>query len=67
MGGVAVRLPRPSLTDVLDVAGVVLLVIFAGIVWPPAAVGVAGAAALILSWSISRGEQPTHPEGEEAL
>jgi uncharacterized membrane protein len=42
------------LTDVLDVLGIVLLVAFAFLIWPPAALAVAGAAILAASFFLSR-------------
>lgn len=37
-------------TDVLDLAGIICLALFAFAVWPPAALLVIGAAALLVSW-----------------
>lgn len=42
------------LTTLLDVLGVVCIAAFAFFVWPPAALGVVGAAALLMSWRASR-------------
>ena len=47
---------------VLELTGVVLLVVFAGLVWWPAAVGVAGAACIVLAWALeqqpAKGQKP---------
>jgi len=43
------------LTTLLDLFGVLAVCVFAFLVWPPLALPVLGAAALLLSWSITRG------------
>lgn len=45
---------RLDFTDVLDIAGVVLLVVCAGMVFLPAAFGVAGALLLAMSYNATR-------------
>lgn len=45
------------LTTLLDIAGALLLALFAFFVWPPAALLVLGASALLVSWRIERGAQ----------
>lgn len=37
-------------TDLLDLAGIACLAVFAWFVWPPAALLVVGLAALLISW-----------------
>jgi hypothetical protein len=39
-----------SVTDILDLFGIVCLVLFAFAIWPPAALAVLGLAALLMSW-----------------
>lgn len=41
------------LTTALDLAGLLLLVLFAGIIWPPAALAAAGLACLVASWALA--------------
>ncbi|MFQ6170375.1 hypothetical protein ACK8HX_02110 [Oryzobacter sp. R7] len=48
------RALRQHLTTVLELAGVAFLVTFAGLVWWPAAVGVAGVACIVLAWALER-------------
>lgn len=43
-----------KVTDVLDVLGVLALVAFAYLIWPPAALAVAGVAFLAASFLLSR-------------
>ena len=43
---------RPS--DFLDLFGVLCLTALAFLVWPPAALGVLGASALVASWAMER-------------
>jgi hypothetical protein len=43
-----------SKTDVLDLLGITCLALFAGFIWPPAALLVIGAAALLMSWRATR-------------
>ena len=43
------------LTTVLDVAGVVCVIVFLGLMWLPLAVLGLGASLLLASWSIERG------------
>lgn len=43
-------------TTVLDLIGIVCLVAFAWCVWPPAALLVAGVAAVVASWVAQRGD-----------
>lgn len=43
-----------SLSDFLDLLGVVCLAALAFLVWPPAALGVIGVSALVASWSMER-------------
>lgn len=49
---------RGILTTVLEVASLLALVAFAWLVWPPAALGVAGAAGVLVSWRVSGGSRP---------
>lgn len=42
------------LSDFLDLLGVACLAVLAFLVWPPAALGVVGVAALLASWSMER-------------
>lgn len=42
------------LSDFLDIFGVLCLAGLAFIVWPPAALGVVGVAALVASWAMER-------------
>lgn len=44
------------LTTALDLLGTALLAACAFFVWPPAALGVLGVAALVISWQLSGGE-----------
>lgn len=41
------------LTTALDLAGLLLLVVFAGVVWLPAALAAAGLACLVASWALA--------------
>lgn len=52
-------------TTVLELAGVALLVVFAGLVWWPAAVGTAGAACLVLAWAIEHQPKAQPETGDE--
>lgn len=52
------------LTTRLDIAGLSLLVAFAGLVWWPLALGAAGAACLLLSWRLA-GRRPHREEPAE--
>jgi hypothetical protein len=38
----------------LDIVGLVAIVVFAGLLWWPAAVGAFGLCCLLLSWSMNR-------------
>lgn len=42
------------MTTFLDLLGVACLTVLAFFVWPPAALGVVGVAALLMSWRASR-------------
>jgi hypothetical protein len=42
------------LTTFLDLFGVACLAALAFFVWPPACLGVAGVAALLMSWNLAR-------------
>lgn len=42
------------MTTALDLLGVACLAAFAFFVWPPACLGVIGAAALLISWRASK-------------
>lgn len=42
------------MTTVLDILGIVCVAAFAYFIWPPAALGVVGVAALLASWRASR-------------
>lgn len=44
------------LTNVLDVVGALLLVLFAFLVWPPLAVLSGGVLCLLVSWRLSGGQ-----------
>lgn len=41
-------------TTLLELAGIGLLVAFAGLVWWPAALGTAGVSLIVLAWAIER-------------
>lgn len=41
-------------TTLLELAGIGLLIAFAGLVWWPAALGTAGVSLIVLAWAIER-------------
>lgn len=54
------------LTTVLEIAGVLLLIAFAAVVWWPSALAVAGVACLAAAWVSDQPSQPNGPGPKKA-
>lgn len=59
------RVLAEQFTTLLELAGIGLLVAFAGLVWWPAALAVAGVSLIVLAWAIERQRPTVRPVVDE--